>query len=59
MWENKINPDELIKEMLALKASLEEFAKRMDRVEDVLFKDQAHRVHYCGHVGCTGHTDGM
>ena len=54
-WGTMIDPDQLIKELLDLKASLEDFSKRMDRVEDVLFKNQAHRVDYCGHPGCTGH----
>lgn len=39
-WGYMIDPDQLIKEMLALKASLEDFSKRMDRVEDSLFKLQ-------------------
>ena len=55
-WGTMIDPDHLIREMLALKASLEDFSKRMDRVEDALFKDQADSCTYCGHPRCTGHT---
>ena len=58
-WGYMVDPDQLIREMLALKASLEDFAKRMDRVEDVLFKDEAHRIDYSGHPGCGGHPRGM
>lgn len=54
MWASRIDPDELIKEMLALKASLEDFANRMERVERVLFENQTHRTYRCGTPGCDG-----
>lgn len=53
-WGYMVDPDQLIRELLALKASLEDFAKRMDRVENALFKDQARRLDYCGHPDCHG-----
>lgn len=58
-WGYMVDPDLLIKELLDLKVKLEDFSKRMDRVESALFKDEAHRVDYCGHPGCIGHPRGM
>lgn len=55
-WGNMVDPDQLIKEMLALKASLEDFAERMDRVEDALFKNQAHSCADCGYFRCDDHS---
>jgi hypothetical protein len=59
-WGTMIDPDQLVKEMLALKASLEDFAKRMDRVESVLF-DQAQEPSRCADPSCwcTGTSIGL
>jgi hypothetical protein len=53
-WGYMVDPDQLIKEMLALKISLEDFSKRMEKVESVLF-NKPPRIIYCGHPGCGGH----
>ena len=55
-WGNMIDPDHLVKEMLALKSSLEDFSKRMEKVEDVLFANQGASCYYCADPDCTGHT---
>lgn len=53
-WGYMVDVDLLIREMLALKASLEDFSKRMEKVENELF-DNRPVVALCGHSGCTGH----
>ena len=50
-WGAMIDPDQLIKEMLDLKVKLEDFSKRMERVESVLF-NQAQELPRCSDPNC-------
>ena len=55
-WGAMIDPDQLIKEMLDLKVKLEDFSKRMERVESALFIEASARCIDCGYYRCDDHS---
>lgn len=54
-WGTMVDPEQLIRELLDLKLKLEDFAKRMERVEDALFEGNKSPLAHCGYPGCPGH----